>query len=55
MPIPGTKRRSYLEENAKAAAIALSKQDISRISNAAPPGQTAGPRYGERMMGLIDR
>jgi aryl-alcohol dehydrogenase-like predicted oxidoreductase len=55
VPIPGTKRRSYLEENAKAAAITLSKEDISRISDAAPPGKTAGPRYGERMMSLIDR
>jgi aryl-alcohol dehydrogenase-like predicted oxidoreductase len=55
VPIPGTKRRSYLEENAKAAAITLSQQDIARISDAAPPGKTAGPRYGESMMRLIDR
>jgi aryl-alcohol dehydrogenase-like predicted oxidoreductase len=55
VPIPGTKRRSYLEENAKAASITLSKQDIDRISDAAPSGKTAGPRYGEGMMRLIDR
>ena len=55
VPIPGTKRRSYLEENAKSASITLSKQDIGRISDAAPPGKTAGPRYGEQMMSLIDR
>jgi aryl-alcohol dehydrogenase-like predicted oxidoreductase len=55
VPIPGTKRRTYLEENAKAASIALSKQDLSRIGNAVPPGATAGPRYTERMMSLIDR
>jgi aryl-alcohol dehydrogenase-like predicted oxidoreductase len=55
VPIPGTKRRSYLEENAKAAAIKLSKQDLSRINAAAPPGATAGPRYTERMMSLVDR
>jgi aryl-alcohol dehydrogenase-like predicted oxidoreductase len=55
VPIPGTKRRSYLEENAKAASIKLGKQDLDHIARAAPPGGTAGPRYGERMMRLIDR
>lgn len=55
VPIPGTKRRSYLEENARAAAITLSKQDISRIDNAVPPGATAGPRYAEGKMSFIDR
>jgi aryl-alcohol dehydrogenase-like predicted oxidoreductase len=55
VPIPGTKRRSYLEENAGAASIALSKQDLSRIANAVPPGATAGPRYTERMMAFVDR
>jgi len=55
VPIPGTKRRSYLEENAKAASIKLGRQDLDRIARAAPPGATAGPRYGERMMSLIDR
>jgi aryl-alcohol dehydrogenase-like predicted oxidoreductase len=55
VPIPGTKRRSYLEENAKAASIKLSKQDLSRIAGAAPPGATAGPRYTERMMTFVDR
>jgi len=55
VPIPGTKRRSYLEENAKAASIALSRQDLDHIARAVPAGATAGPRYGERMMSLIDR
>jgi aryl-alcohol dehydrogenase-like predicted oxidoreductase len=55
VPIPGTKRRRYLEENAKAASIALSKKDLDHIARAAPAGGTAGPRYGERMMSLIDR
>ena len=55
VPIPGTKRRRYLEENAKAASIALSKEDLDHIARVALAGGTAGPRYGERMMSLIDR
>jgi aryl-alcohol dehydrogenase-like predicted oxidoreductase len=55
VPIPGTKRRRYLEENAKAASIKLSAADLEHIGRAAPAGGTAGPRYGERMMSLIDR
>ena len=55
VPIPGTKRRRFLEENAKAASIALSKTDLDHIARVAPAGSTAGPRYGERMMRLIDR
>jgi aryl-alcohol dehydrogenase-like predicted oxidoreductase len=55
VPIPGTKRRTYLEENTKAAAITLSKQDLSRIANAVPPGATAGPRYAESKMSFVDR
>jgi aryl-alcohol dehydrogenase-like predicted oxidoreductase len=45
VPIPGTKRRSYLEENAAAAALALSAEDLARIDEAAPLGMTAGERY----------
>ena len=55
VPIPGTQRRRYLEENAKAASITLSKQDLEHLGRAAPAGGTAGPRYHERMMSLIDR
>jgi aryl-alcohol dehydrogenase-like predicted oxidoreductase len=55
VPIPGTKRRRYLEENAKAASIALSQEDLAHIARVALAGGTAGPRYGERMMSLIDR
>lgn len=55
VPIPGTKRRTYLEENAKAASITLSKQELGRIANAVPPGATAGPRYAEPKMSFIDR
>jgi aryl-alcohol dehydrogenase-like predicted oxidoreductase len=45
VPIPGTKRRSYLEENVAAAAIELSAEDLTRIDEAAPLGVTAGERY----------
>ncbi|WP_317629047.1 aldo/keto reductase [Defluviicoccus vanus] len=55
VPIPGTKRRHCLDENLRALDLRLSKDDLARIAAAAPPGGTAGPRYGERMMALVDR
>ena len=45
VPIPGTKRVRYLEENAAAAAIELSADDLSRLDEAFPKGSTAGARY----------
>ncbi|HTQ25009.1 MAG TPA: aldo/keto reductase [Candidatus Binataceae bacterium] len=45
VPIPGTKRRKYLEENVAAAEIVLSKSDLARIEEAAPKGFAAGGRY----------
>jgi aryl-alcohol dehydrogenase-like predicted oxidoreductase len=45
VPIPGTKRRSYLEENAAADDIELTTEDLERIDGAAPAGATAGERY----------
>jgi len=53
VPIPGTKRRSYLEENAAAAEIELTQEDLRRIDEAAPAGVTAGDRYPD--MSSIDR
>ena len=55
VPIPGTKRRRYLEENAAAADLQLSPAELQQLEAAAPRGQTAGPRYGEGMMALLDR
>ncbi|KAB0681411.1 aldo/keto reductase [Aureimonas leprariae] len=55
VPIPGTKRRTYLEENIAAADIPLSADDLTRLDEALKPGTTAGPRYSERMMATIDR
>jgi aryl-alcohol dehydrogenase-like predicted oxidoreductase len=54
LPIPGTKRRKYLEENAGADAIALSTADLKRIEEVAPKGAAAGPRYNEAMMKLVN-
>jgi len=45
VPIPGTKRRSYLEENVAAAEITLSDDELERLDEAAPPGAAAGDRY----------
>jgi len=53
VPIPGTKRREYLEENAAASAIELSADELERIDEAAPAGVTAGDRYPD--MSSIDR
>jgi aryl-alcohol dehydrogenase-like predicted oxidoreductase len=45
VPIPGTKRRRYLEENVAATKIKLTDEDLRRLDEAAPPGVTAGDRY----------
>jgi aryl-alcohol dehydrogenase-like predicted oxidoreductase len=45
VPIPGTKRRKYLEENVAATEIELTEDDLSRLDEVAPPGATAGDRY----------
>ena len=55
VPIPGTKRRPYLEENVAAADVMLSADEVARLDAALPPGAVAGPRYNESMMAFIDR
>ncbi|MGA9478726.1 MAG: aldo/keto reductase, partial [Desulfobacterales bacterium] len=55
VPIPGTKRRRYLEENIQAASLVFGADEIERLEAALPPGATAGPRYSERMMVFVDR
>jgi aryl-alcohol dehydrogenase-like predicted oxidoreductase len=55
VPIPGTKRRRYLEENAAALAVALTPADLRRLDEALPPGATAGDRYHTHAMKAIDR
>jgi len=55
VPIPGTKRRKYLEENVTAASITLSAAEMARLEDALRPEAIAGPRYNERAMGWVDR
>jgi aryl-alcohol dehydrogenase-like predicted oxidoreductase len=55
VPIPGTKRRKYLEENVAAASIALSADEMSRLNDSLRPEAISGPRYNERAMGWVDR
>jgi aryl-alcohol dehydrogenase-like predicted oxidoreductase len=47
VPIPGTKRRTYLEQNVPAAEVELSEDDLLRIDAVAPHGSTAGDRYSD--------
>lgn len=55
VPIPGTKRRRYLEENVAAAALKLDAAQMAALDAALTPDHVAGQRYGEKMMGTIDR
>jgi aryl-alcohol dehydrogenase-like predicted oxidoreductase len=55
VPIPGTKRRKYLEENFAAMDLQLTKEDLARIDAVFPPDAAAGNRYPEHMIGLINR
>ncbi|HPU33727.1 MAG TPA: aldo/keto reductase [Phycisphaerae bacterium] len=55
IPIPGTKRRRYLEENAKAAEIVLTPEDLRRIDEVAPKGAAAGDRYPPAGMAAVGR
>jgi aryl-alcohol dehydrogenase-like predicted oxidoreductase len=55
VPIPGAKRRKYLEENVAALKVELSPSDLEEISAAAPLGAAAGNRYPEAGMKAINR
>jgi aryl-alcohol dehydrogenase-like predicted oxidoreductase len=55
IPIPGTKRIKYLEENIKALEVVLTPEDLRRIDEAIPHGSTAGPRYPEAAMQALNR
>jgi aryl-alcohol dehydrogenase-like predicted oxidoreductase len=50
VPIPGTKRRAYLDENVGALAVQLTPDDLAGIAEAMPPGAAAGSRYPEAQM-----
>ena len=55
VPIPGTKRRTYLAENMAAATLELSTADIAAIEAAVPAAEVAGDRYNATMMGTLNR
>jgi aryl-alcohol dehydrogenase-like predicted oxidoreductase len=55
VPIPGTKRRKYLEENVAATRVELTAEDLARIEEIAPKGVAAGTRYPEAAMKGIGR
>ncbi|MGY0022687.1 aldo/keto reductase [Streptomyces sp. cg35] len=54
VPIPGTRRRTYLEENIAAATLELSADDLAAIDAAAPADAVAGARYDERSMQFVN-
>jgi len=55
VPIPGTKRRTYLEENVGALDVKLGPADLARLDEIMPPGAAAGLRYPEAMMQAVAR
>ncbi|WP_371273063.1 hypothetical protein [Streptomyces sp. MUSC 14] len=55
MPIPGTRRQRYLEENLAALTVELSPEDLAAIEAAAPAGQIAGNRYDATSLTFVDR
>jgi aryl-alcohol dehydrogenase-like predicted oxidoreductase len=55
VPIPGTKRVAYLEENVGALDVRLTRDDLARIAAVMPPGAAAGLRYPEAMMRVVGR
>jgi aryl-alcohol dehydrogenase-like predicted oxidoreductase len=55
VPIPGTKRRPYLEENVAALSLSLSAQELRQLRDALAPGNIAGARYSAEMMAMVDR
>ena len=55
VPIPGTKRRKYLEENVAAETIHLDPAQMKALDDALAPGKVSGKRYNDRIMATIDR
>jgi aryl-alcohol dehydrogenase-like predicted oxidoreductase len=55
VPIPGTKRRRYLEENVGAVDVHLTRKDLAEIDASLPPGSAVGSRYSEPGMRAINR
>jgi aryl-alcohol dehydrogenase-like predicted oxidoreductase len=55
VPIPGTKRRTFLEENVAAATVSLDSGEMKALDDALAPNKVSGPRYGAGMMSMVDR
>ena len=55
VPIPGTKRRNYLEENVAAATVQLDPAQMKVLDDALAPGRVSGKRYADWIMATIDR
>ncbi|HEX8241269.1 MAG TPA: aldo/keto reductase [Allosphingosinicella sp.] len=55
VPIPGTKRRKYLEQNIGALEVALTDEELERLDRILPPGAASGPRYHEAGMATVNR
>jgi aryl-alcohol dehydrogenase-like predicted oxidoreductase len=55
VPIPGTKRRTYLEENIAAVSLNLGADEMTQLDRALSPEAVSGQRYNERMMAMVDR
>jgi aryl-alcohol dehydrogenase-like predicted oxidoreductase len=55
VPIPGTKRIRYLEENAAATGVEISREDLNRLDEAFPLGAAAGTRYPAAAMAAVHR
>jgi aryl-alcohol dehydrogenase-like predicted oxidoreductase len=55
VPIPGTKRRQYLDDNIGALEVRLTDEDLQRLDQILPPGAAAGDRYAPQSMTTIDR
>jgi aryl-alcohol dehydrogenase-like predicted oxidoreductase len=55
VPIPGTKRRRYLEENVGATQISLGAEEMATLDLALAPDKVSGPRYSQKQMAQVDR
>ena len=55
VPIPGTKRRKYLEENVAAADVKLTREQMAELDTALAPGKVSGPRYAAKQQAMVDR
>ena len=55
VPIPGTKRRQYLEDNLGAVNVQLARDEMTALDAALAPGRVSGPRYSEKQQAMVDR